>query len=270
MNRAASLGLPLFVAWQLCGSSSAGGVWIVEGQSSGHHRTIQEAVDAAGDGDILVVAGGIYAPFSIDDKSLTIVAAEGAYVRIDGTIEIKNLSPQRMVLLSDISSTGLPNPVGEFPNHALRLIHNAGHVRIQGSTHTGGLGEELGADAGAGALLIDSARVVMTRCNLRGGRGDDNEFEGGRGGDGVTAFGCELALYDSRCTGGRGGDTFFNGVTNAGGRGGDGCRTTLGLFASGTGFTGGRGGDAFDAGVMDGGEGGHGIVVDSLASAQLL
>jgi hypothetical protein len=45
-------------------------VWIVDWQGGGHFKTIQEAVDAASDGDTVLVKGLGYDSFLIDGKAL--------------------------------------------------------------------------------------------------------------------------------------------------------------------------------------------------------
>jgi predicted outer membrane repeat protein len=246
----------------------AGGVWIVQGPSAGHHRSIQTAVNAAVDGDLLIVGSGTYAPFVIADKSLSIVAAEGATVQIQGTIEVRNLSAGRMVVLSGISSSGQrgSQPVGP----GLLIADCVGHVRLQGCTHVGSPGRDpYGAQPGA--LLQNSLRVAMTGCTLLGGNGDDGDSEGQSGGDGIRAFGSVLALYDCTTTGGRGGDAYeAGGGPNRGGRGGNGCTIGLGLFASGSTCVGGRGGDAYDLVLMTGGDGGDGVNVYGGGGAHLI
>jgi hypothetical protein len=53
---------------------------------------VQTAVDAAADGDTILVARGNYASFSIVDKAVTVVADTGADVFVDGPLAVAQLA----------------------------------------------------------------------------------------------------------------------------------------------------------------------------------
>src|SRR5204862_534062 len=71
---------------------------------------LQEAVDAATDGDTILIAEGVYEGFTIDDKALNLVAVPNQFVRIEGTVTVLNLAVQRTVLLSRIDVQGISHP----------------------------------------------------------------------------------------------------------------------------------------------------------------
>ena len=256
--------------------SRADGVWVIQGQGAGSHATIQEAVDAAGDGGILILGGGTYAPFVIDGKSLVVYAATGQTANITGTVEIRNLPASGYVLLARISARGAVAPT--ISGSGLKLTNDLGHVRLVDCTFTGGRGQghplyycddPLG-DGGHGAEVTGSLRVAFTNCTLTGGYGgaenQDYECVGGRGGDGVRATNSVVYLQQGRCIGGHGGDAGEYAAV-----GGTGLRTTgNGIFASGVQFQGGNGGDAWDWAVYFPGRGGDGVFVDANTGAHML
>ena len=63
---------------------------------------IQEAIDAASEGDILIVAGGSYSPFTIDGLSLSVIV-HGNQALISGTVQVVNLEPYQTVYLSGLT-----------------------------------------------------------------------------------------------------------------------------------------------------------------------
>lgn len=255
-------------------AANAEGVVIVDAPGLGVLPDLQTAIAAAAPGDVLIVAPGNYAPFVIDNKSVSVFALPGGVVSIAGTIEVRNLGPGQRVVLSGLDATGanLPTRSGS----GLRLDSNAGQVRVQRCTFRGGVGQ-IGTcmNNGAGGYAVEltnSARVAFSRCMLVGGRGYHNggdgtyECFGGNGGDGIRSSGSALALYDSTVIAGAGGDYSY-----AGGDGGDALfQLDFGVVAVNTRFEGGAGGDGWDFLYGEGGDGGDGLSVQVGAQAQLL
>ena len=251
----------------------AGTVWVVQGRAAGRYGSIQSAIDAAGDGGVMIVGGGTYAPFVIDGRSVVLYASPGGDVRIAGSIDVRNVAANQAVFIAGLSSTGVETVDGSSPG--LRLANSAGHVRFQDCAFQGGAGTPdaphdcsgLGRGS-AGASVDGSARVAFTRCTLVGGASGSEDLNTAciafDGADGLLSNQSVVCLHQCVCTGGAGGS-----AGSSPGEGGRGASATGdGFFASGTSFTGGRGGDAWDAVV--GANGGDGLFVATDAGVHLL
>lgn len=240
------------------------------------YPTIQAAVDAARDGDLLTVDAGIYDGFVIDDKSLSIFVDEGTVVDVIGESVIKNLAPRRTVALVGLVMVGLQGaPFTLTPDSALVLVGNQGAVRIQDCALTGGEGyQDFGSSSSFGpggiglaaTLSVDVALIDSTFIGGLGGGGDYFQGTGAAGGFGVLALNCAVAAYDCEFRGGEGGSAGTNG-----GDGGIGYRVQgLGLFASGSLFRGGQGGATLDFICFEAGDGGDGLYVAGQGTAARL
>ncbi|MFT7486999.1 MAG: hypothetical protein ACI9F9_002857, partial [Candidatus Paceibacteria bacterium] len=239
------------------------------------YPTIQGAVDAASAGDTLLIAGDVYEGFVIDGKTLTLVSLPGVVHEIQGQIVIRNLAANSRVRLDGLRVRARQNAY-PVPNETGVLLQmNAGGVHFFGCDFRGGSGpDDMGADyftvGGHGVHVTACSNVVFLDCDLTGGNGagDHNGFvgDGGAGGRGLWSQNSAVAIYDSRCFGGKGGE-----AGTQGGNGGDGYHVSgLGMFASGTFFKGGDGGMASDVVVTGGGDGGAGIWVELGTAARLL
>lgn len=238
------------------------------------YTSIQQAVDAAADGDVLLVTPGAYLPFRIDGKSLTIAAVPGNAVAIAGTVEVLNLQANGSVVLLGLKITGalgaLPAGAGA---PALVLTNNQGHVRIADATLTGGpayssLCSGYGFDGAAAVIIEGCPRVVLVRCAAQGGYGSCGGClaVGGNGGDGARTHRSTVSIHGGTFRGGEGGRG-----ASYGGHGGAGYRALdQKLFAAGATFVGGDGGDVHDDDCeMQSGSGGDGMFV-GVGPARLL
>lgn len=217
------------------------------------YTTIQDAVNAASDGDVILVRPGVHAGFTIANKALDVVADRNAsmpLVRVDGTVAIQALAATRTVTLSGFDVRGPTGAAG------VRITSCTGAVRVHTCEVRGGDGPicvpQIWPPGGA-ALDVDSCEdVVVSRSTLRGGVGGTQASVpygyGGRGGDGVSGRTSKIALYDSTLVGGVGGSQVPTpSCPNAYGyvtRGGEGA-TLSGCvlsFASRCSFQGGDGG----------------------------
>jgi len=130
---------------------------------------IQAAVDAASDGDILLVKPGTYAGFVIDGKSVHIFG-EGS-PRVDGNIEVKNVPPDRALVLRNL-------PL-EF-SYSSSFSNNASLVWVQGFRSESGLTID-GTELGLFRSVVRNTRVrngstlVSYRSTLRGTSGDSGD-----------------------------------------------------------------------------------------------
>lgn len=233
-------------------------VVIVDGASAGTYPDIQSAIDAAADGDVLLVGPGIYAAFTIDVKGVSVFAMPGSSTYVAVPVVVRNLPSSSRVVLHGLQSSG----VGPSASPGLKLENDVGHIRVQDCSWTArsafGSGPIAGGD---GANVANCAHVVLAHCTLRGGAGKPaGTFpfpNGGNGGSGVNATNSTVALLDSLCSGARGGDAGF------GGTGGDGVRASNAmLFASGSELSGGAGGAAPTTAWCSG-AGGNGLWLQS-------
>src|SRR5690349_16637044 len=90
----------------------SGYVWVVDAAGAGDFAAIQPAVDAAADGDWLLVRAGSYAAFTLDGRSLGIAADAGAQVQVAGGACVRNLAPRAQVLLLGLSLYANPAAPG--------------------------------------------------------------------------------------------------------------------------------------------------------------
>lgn len=256
--------LPNFLAASLMSTVLAtlasAGVDVLGKPQLGTFPTIQGAIDLAADGDILIVGSGAYPGFTIDNKSLSVFAAPGASVQVQGTCEVRNLGPNRRVALVGLSASATQGFQG-LRRAGLELADNLGSVRLQDCSFTGSRpqwlpGAPLGP-SGSGADVARSSKVVFTRCTLLGRDLGLWSGETARtGGEGLNALDSAVALYECSLRGGRGSEESYP----RGGNGGAGCRVGgWGLFASGTTIEGARGGGGDYLGCTRSGDGGDGL-----------
>ena len=255
-------------------AARGGGARIVEAPGLPPFDDLQDAVNAAADGDTILVATGLYEPFTITNKSVSIVAVPGHVVFIDGTIRINDLAAGRSVLLSGLEGSGKTQPNQSEPG--LIVTSCQGHVRVEGCKLRGGLGgpkdfSDKYGDGGHGVVLQASPQVVFSHCTLTGGTGNGDggncyDCTGGNGGFGVRVNLSSPAFYQCTIQGGH--------CATTGGQGGNGghgvWQGNTFVFAAGSELRGGNGGrgDDFLAGV--GGDGGNGLLVNATGTTDLL
>jgi len=238
----------------------------------GAYIEIQDAVNAAQDGDTLLVSSGTYGPVLIDDIGLNVVADHLADVTLEGGLTVQNLSSSRTVAL--IGLKGICDYQDD--RETLILQNNSGSLRVENCTFIGSDGLEWGSIYHArgwdGVHLDQCADSAFINCTLQGGHG--YSYGDCHGGKAVLSKGSTVALYDCHLLGGNGGSPYDQ---YDGGDGGTAYESSHGfLFASGSHFQGGNGGAGADAQewypiAMDGGDGGHGIFLKgSAAETQLL
>lgn len=211
-------------------------VWIVDPAGLGHFTSIQRAIDAASDGDVLMVRPGTYVEaLTLDGKGVSIVAETSGVV-------VRGFAPSRVASLGadrDADLVGL-RFWPQVSVTALRIESSTGHVRLWDCTLDG-----TGAFAPPPVLRISGAQeAILVRCDVGGGHGIPDVGEGGAGQDAARVAASVVALYDCALDGGLGGDGLERGICSDGGDGGAALRVDSGslLFAAGGSFRGGIGG----------------------------
>jgi hypothetical protein len=243
--------LTLALSVALAPLSQAGVVRNFDRPDLGTFSSLQAAIDAAGEGDLLLVEGALFGSALIDGKSLSICAMPPGNEPTAGFV-VRNLAPSQVVVLSGLS---LSNPTGP----GLILADNQGHVRIESASIQGGKSGVLPNKVTHPGISISNCRqVVLAGTTIQGGipapQGEDEPVV--HGAHGVLSIGSTIALYDCTLRGGRG----TVGSLPSGGHGGDGLRIQ-GMAASlvGTAAIGGDGGDGSYSACKPAGDGGDGI-----------
>ncbi|MEM7307942.1 MAG: hypothetical protein AAF682_14790 [Planctomycetota bacterium] len=239
--------------------ASAQAVWRVDPGGEGDFLELQEAIDAAADGDVIVVEQSTHAPIRIVGKGLRIHAASTFFSVFNEEIEgvegpavlVADLAPTQSVVIDRLQSfSGLP-----FAPSAMRVENCAGPVFVHAAF--------LDSYGGPALHVLGSDSVVLTDCVLQtnvttpaldgepqpgpgalvegGSRlfGYDVSFLGSHGpfvlpglpavsgpqdgGDGLTVIDSTVVLQGGDCDGGSG-STFFSGGCVDGGDGGAGIR----------------------------------------------
>ncbi|QDU69577.1 hypothetical protein [Engelhardtia mirabilis] len=257
----------------------------VDDSGGADHVQIHQAVQAAAEGDTILVASGSYAGFAVDGKGLTIVADLGAVVDVLGSVAVVNIPQTSGVVLSGLRVQGSGGQPG------LRLESCSGSVVIDAGLFIGeqapdtpmpwdGAGGRVracaavslidcaffGADAakgvadqpgGVGLSSIDSG-LHFADVYSHGGRGADAEstHPATHGGSGVELIGGQFVVQGSRLFGAPGGDGVVSAPSCAGADGGH----ALDSYASrvshrATDFFPGAGGDGAVSGCGDGKDG---------------
>jgi hypothetical protein len=249
--RSASLVLAMGLATM--STASASGIRIASNPPSQGFTTMQAAIDAAQEGDVLLVQPGTYGSAVLDGKSLSILAMPTGTPHMGG-LSVINIGSTQKVVVSGLTMDAVTTP-------GVSLSNDAGDVRFQNCVFHGGRTAVNGSQGTdyfglPGIDVQSSMRVVLSNCQSTGGNASAYDGDNGQGGgSGILAQGSNVVLYEGTYHGGNGSD-----VTNPGGNGGDACHVnTCGFFASGTTFIGGTAGRSDYIGCTYGGAGGDGI-----------
>jgi hypothetical protein len=188
----------------LAGTSSAD-VILVDAAGGGSFTQIQAAVDAAVDGDTLLVKPGSYLGFSIAGKALNIIGDVGTRPTVTKLVTVSGLAAGQTVTLARLSVAVGPGTSGT----ALRVENCVGAVRcvesdLSGRDATASLG------AGNGVELSNAPDVAFGGCTITGGHGRSSytcvfDVVGG-GGSGIYLLNGATAVYDCTVGGGHGGN----------------------------------------------------------------
>jgi len=188
---------------------------VVDPTGHGDFTTLQAALLAAADGELILVKAGAYesAPrgggFSIAGKGLALVAEAGARVSIPW-LEVTGVPAGRTVVVRGLGidpAAGNPHPV----RPGVELSESAGTLWLEDCSIRGASGwyeEGFGWGMAQHGVSAHGGDVVLQRCTVIGGKGTPSTpaVWSSVGGAGVWVQGGHAALHDCTVTGGAGGD----------------------------------------------------------------
>ena len=243
--------------------------------------TIQPAVNAAVDGDIVLVKAGTYGGFNMFHKGITVSAEAGAAVSTTaihvetppaGTrLVLRGLTvvPSAGATTAAVTLNGCPGPVwierctlqgvgGAFKGSNGIGLHalNSPSVVVESSVVRGAQTFMVPTIAGASAIEAYNSKLYVHDCEIVGGDANPSPFGlASPGGAGISTYRSLLYVSGSTVHGGNGASVVAPGVN--GGNGGPGLSMFGDSFALATTFTGGAGG----AGGLGGSAGSPGLPV---------
>ncbi|MFN0243617.1 MAG: hypothetical protein ACKVWV_12050 [Planctomycetota bacterium] len=186
----------------------AGNVFTVATTGPADFAQIQPAVDAAVDGDTILVKPGTYTGFVIDGKALTVVGDVGTAPSIAGRVGIKNIALGQTLTMARIQSQGINNTTERY---GLEIDDCAGALRFAHCRFTGRNGSAVVSNVGEVGVHVDTAsNVGMAMCVMLGGSGASSYtclFDVvGLGSTGLHLESASLVAHECAVTGGHGGN----------------------------------------------------------------
>ena len=164
--------------------------------------TIQSAVNAAQDGDILLVRSETYydESLTIVAKGLTITSDFGGYVRLTEGVTVEGLLPGQMVVLRGLNIEPDTWPAND-DKYGLRALNCAGSIRVEGCTLIASkLSGKLGGRGFDGLFADGCTSLVVVDCTLRGGLPPIYSSDRS-GGHGLHATDSRISAFGSSFTG---------------------------------------------------------------------
>lgn len=174
-SRPTSLASLVLLALTLLAPLGAAGVIVVDAEGGGDFVDLQAAIDAASDGDLLLLKGSStlsYGPFVIDGKSLALHGDDnGSVARVPSGV-IRNLSAEQSVALRQVFLFQLSLDDDTLPT--LLITDCAGQVSVENCAVFGRTENGLEVEDNLpepGVRISNSPRVAFTRVTVRGGQG---------------------------------------------------------------------------------------------------
>lgn len=248
-------------------------VWIVDdsGGAGVDFVSLQAAIDAAAEGDTLLIKGGEYAGAIVHAKSLQLVEEAGEDARISaGRLTICNLAPHQSVVVRGLSARSINASGPGLPvedTAALLLQNNAGPVWVEGGEFvrpSAPLPQPLALVGGPGALVQDCASVTLVDCVFFAAGGLFDTPDQAQDLSGLSARNSSIAAYSCTFDGGAGSSGGGGVSCGTGEASGAGLALAKGeLFAAHCILRGGHGQPGVDSAGLSspsaGGSGGHGL-----------
>jgi hypothetical protein len=147
------------------GSAAAQHLWTVDDNGPADFATIQDAVDAAADGDVVQVFPGSYAGFQIASKGLAILGDSATPWTLSGPVSVTSTVVGQTVVISGF--TQLDSGSGTAAGIAISAC--AGAVRTEDCAWRGQNSSTL--RGGSGARIENSSDVIFSAANATGGNG---------------------------------------------------------------------------------------------------
>jgi hypothetical protein len=157
----------------LLATTSFANVLVVDASGGGSYTQIQAAVDAAVDGDTVLVESGSYLSFVVSAKSVSIVGDTGSDVHVVGAIRVRDLAAGQTLVLENLKAAGAAGD--SISVYGLYLKSNLGHIRVEACDFVGGASFTTGFDA---IRIESSSDVALTRTTSRGGSGSKGSAPG--------------------------------------------------------------------------------------------
>ncbi len=240
---------------------------IVDDDPGADFQNIQAAIDAVEEGGVVFVREGLYSPFDIDGKGLSVLGEGRDLVRVQlessgAGCRIAGLGPDQSVTLAGF---GVRNNFQEISDDFLTVESTAGLVWLQDL--------ELSFDAfffpvlgfessqPQAVKIEDADRVVIADCRIFGVQGSVFGPGSELGAQGLVVVNSTVDLYDTAVTGGA--------PTFAGGTGNEGMtlENSVATIHGGT-IRGGTGGPENSSIGEEAGQGGTGLFVDATSTAR--
>ncbi len=206
---------------------------------------LQPAVDAALDGDVILVRANVTSVM-VTGKSLSIVADQASNLTLNGNAAITGVPAGGLVLMAGFDLSANPNTL-------VQVINCIGAVRLQDMSMT--TMNYLGSVGQYPLEIQNSSDVAVTNCQMRGADG----ISFGPGSQTGGAFGAyvrnsTVSFHGCTLRGGRGANGGFSSmlVPLSGTQGADGlfAAGTSSVFLSGCTLIGGDGGTGMDGGGL--------------------
>jgi len=208
---------------------------------AGPYTQIQPAINAANDGDLVLVKPGTYVGFQVQAKALAIVGDSLALVPVIGTVSVTDLAAGQTVSLIGLNVTGLA-AASASSHFGLYSNNNLGSLRCQRCTFTGASPTLVPSNGFDGVRIENSSDVSLAGCTARGGdctEASPSPYLMTVGGCGVRCLTSTLTFFDCAIEGGWGEEA----ISYVSGSGGAGLQATDGtIFGSNSTIRGGQGG----------------------------
>ncbi len=249
----------------------AGEVWVVA-PSGGDFTTIQAAVNAASDGDIVLVRpAASYPAFHVSGRSLAIVSSNATVRTILGEVRLEAVPAGGLCTLSFLSAKGAASGAS-----GVSLSSCEGAVRLQScNAVSNSIGNGLYVPHSPGLRVESCSQTALFAVQAAGGSYSTQSVPT-PGGHGLVSSNSTVHVLGGQFSGGKGGQGDSDDGDD-GGAGGHGILVDGGLLSAlGAGCRGGQGGhgEMSDSEVLgcppggNGGPGGHGVQVQGLAGSQ--